>query len=120
MQRCKGPRVLEARCFRRSISLKDLSDRNCPTVSYDPFWLLTLIFPVLAFFFPGLSLCPPGLSLSPPWLYLSPPGLALLLPLRLPSLFLRLPWPSLTSSLLFSTAETLRFVHPELCLATVG
>src|SRR5215216_2281101 len=87
MQRCKGPGVVEARCFRRSISLKDLSDRNCPTVSYGPFLLLTLIFPVLAFFFPGLSLCPPGL-------YLSHPGLYLLLPLCLP-------WPSLTSSLLF-------------------
>src|SRR5829696_3886904 len=65
MQRCKGPRVVKARCFRRSISLKDLSD-YCPTVSYGPFWLLTLIFPVLAFFFPGLSLCPPLCFLFPP------------------------------------------------------
>src|SRR4028118_194291 len=100
MQRGKTSRVLVAWCFRESVSLKDVLDHH-PTVSYDPFLLLTLIFPGLAFFFPGLSL--------------SPPGLYLLLPLRLPWLALCLPWLSLTSSLSVPTQRKLyAFVHPKL------
>src|SRR4028118_2409469 len=115
MQRGKTSRVLVAWCFRESVSLKDVLDHH-PTVSYDPFLLLTLIFPGLAFFFPGLSLSPPGLSLSPPGLSLSPPGLYLLLPLRLPWLALCLPWLSQTSFLSVPTQRKLYALSiPSFC-----
>src|SRR5215212_7060449 len=107
MQRCKGTRVVEARCFCRSISLKDLSDRNCPTVSYDPFCCLLLSFLCLLFSFLGFLFAPLGFLF---------PSLGFVFCCLCAFLSFIYAFLGLLCHLLsfFPTAETLRFVHPEL------